>query len=117
MAACRIDGAAAPRANTPTSDEAPSRDQAAQGFRIAQEVSPDCAADADQKHVATAVARAALLGIEARRVPAGAWLLRHAHGADIGIVHGTEALEAAVRGFESARDDVRALVQRIGGAR
>ncbi|MBK8863534.1 MAG: hypothetical protein IPN37_05815 [Betaproteobacteria bacterium] len=79
--------------------------------------SPDCAADADQKHVATAVARAALLGIEARRVPAGAWLLRHAHGADIGIVHGTEALEAAVRGFESARDDMAELVRRIGGAR
>ena len=102
---------------TPKNDEALAGD-AAQGFRVAQEVSPDCAADADGKHVATAVARAALLGIEARRAHfcAGAWLLRHAHGADIGIVHGTEALEAAVRGFESARDDVRALVQRLGSA-
>ena len=67
------------------------------------------------KSAATAIARAALLGIEARPVLGGAWLLRHARGADIGTVHGIEALEAAVRGFESARDDVRALVQRIGG--
>ena len=101
---------------TPKIDDAPSRDQAAQGIREAQEVSPDCAADADQTHVATAVARAALLGIEVHGIGAGAWLMRHARGAEIGAVRGTAALEAAVRGFESARDDVRALVQRLGSA-
>lgn len=96
---------------TPTSDKADGASVGRVG-EVREEGTPDFA-----KSAATAIARAALLGIEARRVPAGAWLLRHAHGADIGIVHGTEALEAAVRGFESARDDVRALVQRIGGAR
>ena len=100
---------------TPKIDDAPAGD-AAQGIREAQEVSPDCAADADQSHVAAAVARAALLGIEVHGIGAGAWLMRHARGAEIGAVRGTAALEAAVRGFESARDDVRALVQRLGSA-
>lgn len=95
---------------TPRSDKADGASVGRVG-EVREVDSPDFA-----KSAATAIARAALLGIEARRVPAGAWLLRHARGADIGTVHGIEALEAAVRGFESARDDVRALVQRLGSA-
>lgn len=72
-------------------------------------------APASDKSTATAIARAALLGIEARTIGPGAWLLRHAHGACIGAVYGAEALAAAVAGFEAARDDVLALVQRMAG--
>jgi hypothetical protein len=71
---------------------------------------------AASKRVATAIARAALLGIEAQPVGAGAWLLRHACGGKIGIVHGIADLGAAIRGFEDARDDVAALVRRMRGA-
>ena len=67
------------------------------------------------KHTATAIARAALLGIEARSIGPAAWMLRHAHGACIGAVYGHEALAAAVAGFEAARNDVLALVQRMAG--
>lgn len=67
------------------------------------------------KATATAIARAALLGIEARSIGPAAWMLRHAHGACIGAVYGHEALAAAVAGFEAARDDVAALVQRLAG--
>lgn len=67
------------------------------------------------KGTATAIARAALLGIEAHSIGPAAWILRHAHGACIGTVHGAEALAAAVAGFEAARDDVLALVQRMAG--
>lgn len=116
MGALKIDGAAAPGLVRPTSDEAPAAcdDRGPEGQTTFE--SPDCAADADEKHVATAVARAALLGIEARRVAVGAWLLCHARGGEIGIVRGIAALEAAVRGFEAARDDVADLVRRIRGA-
>lgn len=64
---------------------------------------------------AAAITRAALLGIEARSIGPAAWMLRHAHGACIGAVYGHEALAAAVAGFEAARDDVLALVQRMAG--
>ncbi len=67
------------------------------------------------KTTATLIARAALLGIEARSIGPGSWLLRHAHGACIGAVYGHEALAAAVAGFEAARNDVLALVQRMAG--
>jgi len=79
----------------------------------------DAAVDAQQhahrkaEAEAEAVARAALLGIEARLSGTDAWMLRHAAGAHIGIVHGLPALQAAVAGFEAARDDMRTLVQRM----
>ena len=77
----------------------------------------DAAVDAQQhvhrKAEADAVARAALLGIEARLTGTDAWMLRHAAGAHIGIVRGLPALQAAVAGFEAARDDMRTLVQRM----
>ena len=80
----------------------------------------DAAADAQQhahrKAEADAVARAALLGIEARLSGTDAWMLRHAAGAHIGIVHGLPALQAAVAGFEAARDDMRVLISRMRGA-
>ena len=69
--------------------------------------SRDCAAKA--------TARAAELGIEARPLADGAWLLRHAKGATIGKVQGVGALSAAVAGFETAANDVRQLVQRMRG--
>lgn len=92
MAARHDDGASAPGRVTPV----PGDDQA--------------------ESTLTTIARAALLGIEARSIGPAAWLLRHAHGACIGTVHGHEALAAAVAGFEAARDDVLRLVQQIGGA-
>jgi hypothetical protein len=58
-------------------------------------------------------ARAALLGIEAHRLADGAWLLRHARGADIGTVHGLDALAAAVAGFEAAQRGAAELVARV----
>jgi hypothetical protein len=77
--------------------------------------SPDSAA----KVIATATARAALLGIEARPIPGGAWLLLAPSGDPIGRVHGAGALAAAVAGFEAARRDMAALVASMarGGGR
>lgn len=74
----------------------------------------DCA-ETEHKRIATATARAALLGIEARQIAPDAWLLRHARGADVGIVRGLPALDAAVSGFEAAHRDVAELVQRMRG--
>lgn len=84
----------------------------ARGVRI-ESKNPDSAG----KQIATVTARAALLGIEVRRIGADTWLLRHARGADIGIVRGLAALDAAVAGFEAAQRDVAELVRRLGGAR
>jgi hypothetical protein len=77
------------------------------------------ACEATAKMIATATARAALLGIEARPLGTDAWLLRSAAGATIGTVQGADALLAAVAGFEAARGDVAALVGRMarGAAR
>jgi hypothetical protein len=69
------------------------------------------------KEEATAIARAAILGIEAYSVGLAVWKLRHARGADIGIVRGHQALAAAVAGFESAHHDVARLVRRMAGGR
>lgn len=97
-----------------TEDEAPLTVAAAQGFRAETKSNAvDCAA----KLIATVTARAALLGIEVRPIDADTWLLRHARGADIGIVRGLAALDAAVAGFEAAQRDVAELVRRLGGAR
>lgn len=71
---------------------------------------------ATTKLIVDAVARAALLGIEAHRLAGGGYLLRHARGATIGIVGGDDALAAAMSGFEAAHNDVRLLVQRMRGA-
>lgn len=107
MAAFRIDGAAAPGTSTPTrNDNAPVQRGVIGGH--GEQDNPDSA-----KTTATTVARAALLGIEARQIGADAWLLRHARGAEIGIVRGLPALVAAVAGVEAAHDDVRELVQRM----
>ena len=80
----------------------------------------DAAVDAQQhahrKPESDAIARAALLGIEARLSGTDAWMLRHAAGAHIGIVRGLPALQAAVAGFEAARDDMRVLISRMRGA-
>ena len=114
MAALQHVGAAASgdQSRPAESDEAPVL-AGAEGFRRqAQEVSLDFAA----KRIVTATARVALLGIEVRALDDGAWLLRHAFGADIGIVHGEHALVAAVAGFEAATRDVRELVQRMRSA-
>lgn len=105
MAATKRDGAAAPGPVTPTSDEAPSRDQAAQGFRVAQEVSPDFPRGAPS--------RQALRVIEGER-KAGDFLARlHARQADpdelaliVSMLYG-----ATLRGF------CRALEKALGGAR
>jgi len=110
MAARHHVGAAAPGpVPGPTSDNARVEPGASREVREAN--APDSA-----KATATAIARAALLGIEARSIGPAAWMLRHAHGACIGTVHGAEALAAAVAGFEAARDDVLALVQRMAGS-
>lgn len=102
-------GAAAPGPATPTSDKADAGNVGQVG-EVREASAPDSA-----KATAPAIARAALLGIEARSIGPAAWLLRHTHGACIGTVHGAEALAAAVAGFEAARDDVLALVQRMAG--
>lgn len=94
----------AAKAGRPTKKDAPAIDRGAQAEQ------QDSA-----KTTTTAIARAALLGIEARSIGPGSWLLRHAHGACIGAVYGHEALAAAVAGFEAARNDVLALVQRMAG--
>ena len=73
--------------------------------------------NSDTKAVATAIAKAACLGIECHLIGVDTWLLRHAHGADIGVVHGLGALVAAVGGFEATTNDVRQLVQRMRGGR
>ena len=107
----------APGAGTPAESDEPAGLGSSGGFRGQKRTDDlDCAdAGADCKLIATATARAALLGIEARSIGPGAWLLRHAHGGCIGAVYGHEALAAAVGGFEAARDDVLALVQRLSG--
>ena len=69
----------------------------------------------DTKTMATAIAIAAFLGIECHAVGPDIWMLRHARGGDIGVVHGVSALVAAVGGFEAANNDVRRLVQRMRG--
>lgn len=109
MAAYMNDGATAPGQVTPGSDDAPG--QGARRGGLAQAVSPDCAA----KLIATATARAALVGIELHEIEGG-WLLRHARGAVIGSVHGFDALAAAVAGFEAAQRDVAELVMSLRGA-
>ena len=73
--------------------------------------------NSDTKTITTAIAKAACLGIECHLIGVDTWLLRHAHGADIGVVHGLGALVAAVGGFETATNDVRQLVQRMRGGR
>ena len=73
--------------------------------------------NSDTKTIATAIAKAACLGIECHLIGVDIWLLRHARGADIGVVHGLGALVAAVGGFEAATNDVRQLVQRMRGGR
>jgi hypothetical protein len=75
--------------------------------------------DSAAKVIATATARAALLGIEARPIGGGAWLLLAPTGACIGRVRGPGALAAAVAGFEAARRDMAALVASMarGGGR
>ena len=102
-------GAAAPGQVTPTSDKAGVA-SAGQVVEVRESNAPDSA-----KATASTIARAALLGIECRAIGPNAWLLRHAHGACIGAVHGAEALAAAVAGFELARNDVLELIQRLGG--
>ena len=77
-------------------------------------IDPAAAIDHPLDEVEAFLMRFVAYPCEAARVAHVLWI-GHAHGAEIGSVRGIEALEAAVRGFESARDDVRALVQRIGG--
>ena len=103
-------GAAAPGSVAPTSDKADAGNVGQVG-EVREANAPDSA-----KATATAIARAALLGIEARSIGPAAWLLRHANGAHIGAVYGHEALAAAVAGFEAARNDVLAIARTMGGA-
>ena len=97
-----------------TRDEALQTVAAAQGFKAETNTND---ADSAAKLIATVTARAALLGIEARPIDADTWLLRHARGADIGIVCGLAALDAAVAGFEAAQRDVAELVQQMKGGK
>lgn len=112
-------GAAAPGLVTPAESDEPAKLGSSGGFRGQVRTDDhDCAeADAKRKRAALATAHAALLGIEARPLDGGAWLLRHANGGPIGTVHGLDDLVAAVAGFEAAANDVRQLVQRMRGAR
>lgn len=96
---------------TSTSDNAPG-----QGCVIGQQSKLN-GNDSATKAIATAIATAACLGIECHAVGRDRWLLRHARGTDIGVVQGPGALIAAVGGFVSATDDVRALVQRLAAAK
>lgn len=102
---------------TPESDEAAKLGSVG-GFKEQGKAdSRDCAeVDDARKLIDTATARAALMGIEARELEPGAWLLHHANGATIGAVRGLQALTAAVAGFEAAAADVRELVKRMGGS-
>ena len=109
MAAHQHVGAAAPGSVTPKSDNAPW-----QGCVIGQHSKVN-GGNSVTKSVATAIAKAACLGIECHLICVDTWLLRHAHGADIGVLHGVSALVAAVGGFEAANNDVRYLVQRMRG--
>lgn len=113
MAALQHVGAVAPGLSHPPEVTKPQRWQAQWGFNENRTGdSEDCAA----KQIATATARAALLGIEVHQIEGGAWLLRHARGASIGAVRGLAALDAAVGGFEAVQRDMRELVQRMRGA-
>lgn len=118
MATLNRTGASAPRANAPCrSDDAPAGG-IGRGARENEEAdSLDSASHtAERKLIDSLLARAALQGLEVHRLADGSWLLRHARGASIGIVHGVDALAAAVSGFEAAQADVRDLVQRMRGA-
>lgn len=95
-----------PRSATPAGGPAPQGDH--------ESKQRDCAdGGASRKLISTAAARAALLGIEVLPLPGGAWHLRHARGADIGIVRGLQSLVAAVAGFEAARHDVQEMIQHM----
>ncbi len=111
-------GAAAPGQVTPVESDEPAELGSSGGFRGQETAdSLDCAdTGTDCKLIATATARAARLGIEARPLASDVWLLRHANGASIGTVQGLGALAAAVAGFEAAANDVRELVRRMRGA-
>lgn len=111
MATLQHVGVAAPGMVTTRSDEAPAL-AGAEGFKGNRTAgSGDCAA----KLIATATARAALLGIEVHQIDGGAWLLRHARGGSVGTVQGLPALDAAIVGFEATQHDVRELVQGMRG--
>lgn len=107
MAAHQHVGAAAPGPGTPIRDKA---DVRSVGRVEAIRNSGDCNY-ADP--AATAIARAALLGIAVTRIGREAWLLNHAGGADIGVVRGSEALQAAVDGFQQAHNDVLDLIAQV----
>lgn len=107
MAAHQHVGAAAPGQVPPSRND---ETRAQPGFieGITEVDSGDCAAKL--------LARAARLGIEAHQLEGGAWLLRHALGASIGVVHGVAALDAALGGFEAVQIDVRDLMKCMRGA-
>ena len=102
----RIDGLV-----TPESDEAA---KLGSGGGLEEQGKAD-SGDSARELIATAIAKAALLGIECRPIGADAWLLRHARG-PIGTVQGRNALQAVVAGFEAACADMRALVRQMEGA-
>ena len=106
-------GAAAPGASTPTSDNAGVEPGASRGNEEGDGLD-SASGTAERKLIAGLVARAALLGVEAHRLAGGTWLLRHARGVHLATVHGVDALGAAVAGVEAAHADVRELVH--GGA-
>ncbi|MFT3818299.1 MAG: hypothetical protein QM750_11805 [Rubrivivax sp.] len=105
-------GAAAPGPVTPIRDEAPEL-AGGGGFKADQETSNG--RDRIAALIASATARAFDMGIEAKPLGGGAWLLRSALGSDIGATRDAKALFAAVAGFEAARNDVLALIARRAG--
>ena len=112
MAAHQHVGAAAPGLAAPERSEKDEPRGLAGGAGVEVQGTAD-SPDSAAKLIATATARAALLGIEVHEIDAGAWLLSHARGGDIGTVRGLAALDDAIGGFESALTDVRDLVQRM----
>ena len=110
-----MQGASAPGPVTPTSDNAGVEPGASRGNEEGAGLD-SASAPAERKLIDGLAARAALLGAEVHRRAGGAWLLRHHAGAHIGVVHGADALAAAISGFEAAQADVRELVQCLRGS-
>lgn len=91
-------GAAAPRPVTPESDNA---HLAVGASGQSREDSGDCAHPAaERKSTSTLIARLALLGIEARRLADGGWLLKNVVKDALGVVRDHDALQAIADGLQ-----------------
>lgn len=109
MCAAVFVGAVAPGSVAPRSDNAAELGSGAAPREHGKVEAINCA-----KTAANAVARLALLGIEARHTCADAWALVASTGATIGNVRGVEALAAAADGFEAAQADALCALHQVG---